>query len=111
MTNLEAYKALFSKYSNSISDGNAITDLELSGIDPNDVYDVNNNCALYASLLSRMSGNSNDISSESEGGYSVTYDKGDKMRYLYSIAQDSKCSDLMKRYNPAPKITDKSYLW
>lgn len=88
--------------------------LEFANLDPIDTWDPEDKdqrCKFYESLLNHLNGNDVGIKSESEGGYSKTYDKEGKGKYLAFLADESGCEKLIEIYNPEPKVRDKSNYW
>ena len=110
MTVLEAYKA---RTGSTLSD-EAITGLLVSfGLNPSDewVYSESNpiNCAFYG-LLIRDKMNKAKVKSESEGGYSVSFNSDMLNQELYDLALESGCSSLIDKYSTESSITDISDL-
>lgn len=107
MTNVEAISAII---------GNRVeidyislrSVLSLNGFDPDGEYQVSDKCAIYGLALPIIAGDASaGITSISEGGYSVTYDKAGKSTILYQLALQSGCNDLIGKYNPNPTVTGK----
>ena len=109
MTNREAFIYL----SNS-SEPVAKVDiaLQLEGINPEGIYSpTENRCKFYKSLLDFMSRSNFAVKSISEGEYSISFDTDSKAKFLYNMALDSGCEELIDKYSLNPKIRDKSFLW
>lgn len=106
-------EAFIFKAGDGISDTDAVSVLDFAGLDPNSIWDADSSqrCAFYDALLGYLESNNVGVSSESEGGYSKSYDTVGKGKYLSNLANESGCSALIDKYNQQPKVQDKSYLW
>lgn len=110
MTILEAYKA---RTGTTLSD-EAISGLLIAfGLTPTDewVYSKDNpiNCAFYGLLIQDLK-EKNRINSESEGGYSVSYNTDLFKGEAKALANESGCSSLIEQYSGEATITDISDL-
>jgi hypothetical protein len=113
MTNLEALKFLIGR-GVDITDQEASSYLEFNQIDPSGTWsdsDQSLKCGVYGAALSILDSDNSGITQESEGGYSITYDKVSKAKYLERLANDSGCSKLISKYNTRPKVVDRSNYW
>lgn len=106
MTNKEVFIT-----KSGLSGNTAELELTLVGLNPVGVFDHNNKCLFYKALLSAMARSNAGVSSITEGGYSVSYDKKDRDKVLYDLALESECKELINKYRISPTIEDKSYLW
>lgn len=116
MTNLEALRSMLSD--TELTDSQLSNMLVLKGIVPGDlwVYSTTNpiNCNFYAIVIAQMQSDRNiGVKSESEGGYSKTYDVDSKAfnQLLANIAEDSGCQKLIDRYLTKNKFVDRSNRW
>ena len=110
MTNLQAITAIL-KGRVQVEQQDLADNLGLKGISPDATYDPANPCALYGVALSLMkSNNDNQVSSFSEGGYSMSFDRSQLPGILSSIANESGCPDLIQQYNDQPTI-DNCPIW
>ena len=90
------------------------TVLEFSGMTPSDEWnpeDKELRCKFYNALLGYLDGDNIGVTSESEGGFSKSYDKLGKTNWLHSLALESGCLSLIERYDPTPTIQNKSNMW
>jgi len=107
-------EAFIFKAGNGISSTDADTVLEFSGLDPSSDWEPGNTtlkCSFYEALLAYLDQDNVGIKSQSEGGYSITYERGDKNNYMYNLALESGCQKLIDKYNPQPKVQNMSNLW
>lgn len=110
MTNLEAIKAIL-KGRVEVAENDLADKLSLKGIDPASTYDPANPCALYGLSIGLLkSNNDNQVSSFSEGGYSVSFDRSQLPGIMSAIANESGCPDLIKTYTDQPTIENLS-IW
>jgi hypothetical protein len=116
LTNLDALKSMLP--GTGASDTQLSNALALRSIDPAAtwVYSSSNpiNCDFYQIVITQMQSDRNiGIKSESEGGYSKTFDIDGKAfnQMLANIAQDSGCQKLIDRYSTKNKVVDKTYKW
>jgi len=110
MTNLQA----FLKLAGDVSDNEARDLLEFDGIDPNGTWDPTNQtlkCGIYGAALNHLDQDGIGIAQTSEGGYSISYDRANKAKYMERLANDSGCNNLISKYRTKPVITDKSSMW
>lgn len=106
MTNTEAF--IF-KTNDTATAAQAAAALSFVGLDPDaDFHAGTGKCQFYEALLSYLD---TSVSSITEGGYSVSYDKEAKAATLKRLAQESGCKKLMDLYDPTPVVKNKSYLW
>lgn len=111
MTLLEAF--IF-KSGGVVSSADATNHLAFAGLDPSAQYDPNNQeqkCLFYGALLGYMAQDNVGVKSISEGGYSISYDKDQKAKYLSDLADESGCSSLIDKYNSKVVVKDMSHLW
>lgn len=114
MTILEAFQL---KSGNLLTNEKAAVLLQFQGLNPDSIWDNNNEnfkCPFYSLLLSELGKDESDgIKSITEGGFKVEYDKSEKENNLYKLALESECSSLIDKYNPSPEpvVENKSYLW
>ena len=114
MTNLEAFKSLLDDP--SVTDTQITAMLGFYNIDANAEFDRNNpSCDFYRLLIEKkIKSLGLGVKSESEGGYSITYDNGSEWAkaLISGWAYDSKCSSLIEKYGGTgkPAITDISAL-
>lgn len=107
-------EAFVFKAKNGITSTDAGTVLEFAGLTPASEWDVSNTeqkCEFYKALLGYLDQDKAGIKSESEGGYSITYESADRSTYLYNLALESGCKSLISQYNNQPKVENKSNLW
>ena len=107
-------EAFMFKAGNGISQTDANANLTFIGLEPTDLWnpdDAEQKCAFYGALLDYLSKDNVGVKSESEGGYSKTYDTENKGSYLMLLANESGCQRLIDKYNSQPKIVNKSYIW
>lgn len=110
MTNLNAFFQLIGKGAD-LSEDEASAILEFNGIDPSSDWDPNNGCGLYGAALGYLDQDNVGITQISEGGYSISYDRTNKAKYLDRLANDSGCPDLIKKYRSRPVLTSLSGRW
>lgn len=114
MTNLEAFKSLLDEP--SVTDTQITAMLGFYNIGASAEFDKNNpSCDFYRLLIEKkIKSLGLGIRSESEGGYSITYDNGSEWAkaLISGWAYDSKCSSLIEKYGGTgkPAITDISAL-
>lgn len=113
MTIFEAFKI---KSGGILSDEDTTALMSFYGLNHSDEWNVNNTdmkCAFYRFLITQIDTNSNNsgVSSISEGGYSISFDKDEKAKKLYNLALESGCSSLIKEYSVLPIIENKSNIW
>ena len=114
MTNIEAFKFLLDEP--GITDTQITEMLGFYDIDPSAVWDKSApNCDFYRLLIEKkIKSLGLGVRSESEGGYSITYDNGSEWAkaLISGWAYDSKCSSLIGLYGGTgkPAITDISAL-
>lgn len=105
-------EAFVFKAGNGVSNTDAAAALQFAGLSPNETWNPSGaNCSFYKALLGYLERDGVGIRSESEGGYSKTYDTADKADYLSGLADESGCTDLIDKYSQQPKIRNKSYMW
>lgn len=110
MTVLEAYKF---KVGNGISDSAAAAALSFAGVNPDDTWspDYVGKCAFYAAVIGALSAEGMGVSSITEGGYSITYNKDEKNKHLQFLAEESGCKELIAKYTTGLKVQNISNRW
>lgn len=105
MTNLQAFLL---KVGKDITNEDAEALLEFNGIDPNGVWNANDKsvkCPFYGAVLGYLDQSGVGITQVSEGGYSITYDRDAKAKYIERLANESGCPDLIKKYRTGASVT------
>ena len=113
MTNIEAFILLLDD--DSLESNKVASLFDFYGIDPNDEWKESKdnpiNCKFYRLLIERkLNSASNRVSSEREGGYSVSYDNSGVKKQISALAMQSGCSSLIEQYGNVPTIKDISGL-
>lgn len=107
-------EAFVFKSGSSVSETDAATVLEFAGLNPDAEWNPNDaaaKCKFYDALLGYLAQDNVGVSSVSEGGYSISYDKESKGKHLYRLAQESGCQSLIDKYDSQPIVQNKSFLW
>lgn len=111
MTLLEAFKF---KSGNKIPNSEATLSLQFVGLNPSDAFDQSNKvqmCKFYEAICGEIEKDYAGVQSITEGGFSMTFDKAQKSKYLESLAKESGCKNLIDKYSTSIKIKNKSSLW
>lgn len=113
MTNLDAFMLLVGKGS-GVSEDDAALLLEFNDITPTGTWDPKNQtlrCGVYGAALGFMDQDEVGVTQVSEGGYSVSYDKGNKASYMDRLANESGCKELISKYRTRAVITSIANRW
>lgn len=108
MTNKEAFM-----FKSTATEQEAINALSFVGIDPDGTWDASaDNCKFYSSLIDNvLKGERPGATSISQGDFSIRFNGKSQSEYAFGLARESGCQALIDKYNPQPKVVDKSYLW
>lgn len=105
-------EAFIFKAGTGTTDVDASAALSFAGLDPDATWsDSIDKCKFYDALISNIMRAGVGVKMEREGGYTIEYDTVAKKEYAYSLAVESGCQTMVEKYNPKPKVQNKTYLW